>query len=141
MKNILFLIADELPDLDEELPDITIGQNGKFIFSASQAKEKQAKQASPSDESTNTNSSSSSYVFKVPQKHVKSEQVSQATKPTNRRQSTSSERTGSEDKSQDKANYTSCKQQKETVEQILNKFDEPQKKLKEVEEIDYHSQL
>ena len=107
MKNVLFLIADELPGLGEELPDITVGQNGKFIFNASQAKEKQAKQASAADDSTSTNSSSSGYVFKVPQKHVKFEEVSQPTKPTNRRQSASLKRTSSEDKSQDKANYTS----------------------------------
>ena len=130
MKNVLFLIADELPDLDDEFPDTTIGQNGKFIFNASHVKEKQAKQTSPADDSTSTNSSSSSYVFKVPQKHVKSEQVSQPTILTNRRESTSSERTSSEDKNQDKANYTSLKQQKGTREQILNKLDELQKKLK-----------
>ena len=50
-----------------------------------------------------------------------------------------SERTSSGDKTN--AQQTSLKQQKETRDNLLKQLDELQKKLKEVEERDYHPQL
>ena len=140
MHIVLILIVDELPDLDDELPDITIGQNGSFIINNRITKTKenqatkqiQAKQHSEvitSDDNSSTNTSStSSYVFKVPQKQVNSKQGSQP------RMSTSPE-------DMTNAQQTILKQQKETRDNLLKQLDELQKKLKEVEERDYHPQL
>ena len=81
----------------------------------------------------------SRYLFHIPQKQVNSKWGFQSIMSTSSDSLFTSESTSSGDKTN--AQQTNLRQQKETRDNLLEQLCELQKKLKELEERDYHPQL